>query len=75
MYYLLLNCRRKTSEACVGPHHPHSVESDYDDQTRSTYLVAVGLHQFSVHTSTSMHERRSLVTDGPFVETRELLGG
>ncbi len=46
-------------------------------QIRSTgkYLAAAPLHPVSTATSVRMREGKRLVTDGPFAETREQLGG
>ncbi len=43
--------------------------------TRGKYLGAAPLHPTSTATSIRMREGRPLVTDGPFAETREQLGG
>jgi hypothetical protein len=39
------------------------------------YLAAVPLHPTSTATSIRMREDKRMVTDGPFAETREQLGG
>jgi len=39
------------------------------------YLAAVPLHPTSTATSVRMREDKRMVTDGPFAETREQLGG
>ncbi len=46
-------------------------------QIRSTgqYLAAAPLHSVSAATSVRVREGKRLVTDGPFAETREQLGG
>jgi len=46
-------------------------------QIRSTgqYLAAAPLHSVSTATSVRVREGKRLVTDGPFAETREQLGG
>jgi hypothetical protein len=46
-------------------------------QIRSTgrHLVAAPLHPVSTATSVRMREGKRIVTDGPFAETREQLGG
>ena len=43
--------------------------------SRGQFLGASPLHPTSTATSIRMREGRSLVTDGPFAETREQLGG
>jgi hypothetical protein len=42
---------------------------------RGKYLSANPLHPTSTATSLRMREGRALMTDGPFAETREQLGG
>ena len=42
---------------------------------RGQYLDASPLHPVSTATSVRMREGKRLVTDGPFAETREQLGG
>lgn len=39
------------------------------------YLAAVPLHPTSTATSVRVHQDKRMVTDGPFAETREQLGG
>jgi len=39
------------------------------------YLAAAPLHPTSTATSVRLHDGKLLVTDGPFAETREQLGG
>ncbi len=55
----------------------------YTDSTRLTqelaekgqYVAAAPLHPVATATSVRVREGKSLVTDGPFAETREQLGG
>jgi hypothetical protein len=42
---------------------------------RGQYLTAAPLHPVATATSVRLREGRRLVTDGPFAETREVLGG
>jgi len=42
---------------------------------REQYLAAAPLHPTSTATSVRLHDGKLLVTDGPFAETREQLGG
>lgn len=59
------------------------LEQCYQESTRLThqlhatgnYLAAAPLHPTSTATSVRVREGRRLVTDGPFAETREQLGG
>jgi hypothetical protein len=58
-------------------------EQCYTDSARLTrelhaagqYVAAAPLHPVAEATSVRVREGRSLVTDGPFAETREQLGG
>ena len=43
--------------------------------SRGQYLAANPLHPISTATSVRVREGKRLVTDGPFAETREQLGG
>jgi hypothetical protein len=55
----------------------------YEESTRLTqdldasgqYLAAAPLHPTSMATSVRVRDGKRLVTDGPFAETREQLGG
>ena len=42
---------------------------------RGKYVAAAPLHPTSTATSVRMHDGRRMITDGPFAETREQLGG
>ena len=44
-------------------------------QSAGQYLAAAPLHPTSTATSVRVREGKRLVTDGPFAETREQLGG
>ena len=46
-----------------------------DLHSKRQYIAAAPLHPVSTATSVRVREGRSLVTDGPFAETREQLGG
>lgn len=43
--------------------------------SKGQYLATAPLHPVATATSVRMREGKSLVTDGPFAETREQLGG
>ena len=47
----------------------------HDLDAEGQYLAAAPLHPTSTATSVRVREGRRLVTDGPFAETREQLGG
>jgi hypothetical protein len=44
-------------------------------ESRGQYLAANPLHLMSTATSVRVRDGKALVTDGPFAETREQLGG
>lgn len=58
-------------EECYGESAQLAHQIDSDGQ----YLAAAPLHPTSTATSIRVREGKRLVTDGPFAETREQLGG
>src|SRR5205085_4230021 len=52
-----------------------SAQLTQDLNARGQYLGAGPLHSASTATSVRLREGKRLVTDGPFAETREQLGG
>lgn len=58
-------------EQCYG----ESTELAHQLNTAGQYLAAAPLHPTSTATSVRVREGKRLVTDGPFAETREQLGG
>ena len=52
-----------------------SAQLAQDLHTAGKYLAANPLHSVSTATSVRMRDGKRLVTDGPFAETREQLGG
>ncbi len=52
-----------------------SVQLTQDLNSSGHYLAASPLHPTSTATSVRVRDSRRLVTDGPFAETREQLGG
>lgn len=52
-----------------------SVELAQRLNSNGQYLAAAPLHPVSTATSVRVRDGKSLVTDGPFAETREQLGG
>lgn len=58
-------------EACMG----ESVELCHELQRKGQYLSASPLHSISTATSIRKKDGKTLVTDGPFAETAEQLGG
>jgi hypothetical protein len=52
-----------------------SVQLAHEINSAGHYLAAAPLHPTSTATSVRVREGKRLVTDGPFAETREQLGG
>src|SRR5256884_6408051 len=52
-----------------------SVQLAHQINSAGQYLAAAPLHPTSTATSVRVREGKRLVTDGPFAETREQLGG
>jgi hypothetical protein len=55
--------------------YAESTELTHDLHKRGQFLGASPLHSISTATSVRVREGKRLVTDGPFAETREHLGG
>lgn len=77
MKYLLLIY---VDEQTLGPTerevcYQESVELAHKINSAGQYLAAAPLHPTSTATSVRVREGKRLVTDGPFAETREQLGG
>lgn len=58
-------------EAC----YVESTQLAHEIQAKGQYLAASPLHPTAMATSVRVREGKRLVTDGPFAETREQLGG
>jgi len=52
-----------------------SAEIAHEIRSSGRYLVAAPLHPVATATSVRVRDGKRLVTDGPFAETREQLGG
>jgi hypothetical protein len=63
------------SEAEREQCYVESLQLTQDLNSSGQYLAAGPLHPTSTATSVRMREGKRLVTDGPFAETREQLGG
>jgi hypothetical protein len=55
--------------------YAESTQLAHDIQSRGQYLATNPLHPTSMATSVRVRDGKRLVTDGPFAETREQLGG
>jgi hypothetical protein len=55
--------------------YEESMQLAQDLEARGQYLAAAPLHPTSTATSVCVRDGKRLVTDGPFAETREQLGG
>ena len=55
--------------------YAESVQLTHQLKSRGQYLAANPLHPTSTAISVRVRDGKALVTDGPFAETREQLGG
>ena len=55
--------------------YEESVKLVHDIKASGQYLAAAPLHSVSTATSLRVRDGKRLVTDGPFAETKEQLGG
>jgi len=77
MKYMLLiyNDEQALSEADRKDCYAESTQLAHDIKSKGQYLAANPLHPTSMATSVRVRNGKRLVTDGPFAETREQLGG
>ena len=77
MKYLLLiyTEERERSEAERADCYAESTQLARDLHENGQYLSALPLQPVALATSVRVREGKRLVTDGPFAETREQLGG
>lgn len=77
MQYMLLiyGDENALSEAQRERCYAESAEYARGLHSKGKYLATAPLHPTSTATSVRMREGKRLVTDGPFAETREQLGG
>jgi hypothetical protein len=62
-------------EQSMGETEAESVQLTHALKSREQYLAANPLHPTSTATRVRVRNAKALVTDGPFAETREQLGG
>jgi hypothetical protein len=77
MRYMLLIYLEEQSVSDTEREHCYVESAQFANQLSSSghYLAAAPLHPVSTATSVRVREGKRLVTDGPFAETREQLGG
>jgi hypothetical protein len=77
MKYMLLiySDEQAISESEREQCYVESAQFAQELNSRGQYLDASPLHPISTATSVRVRDGKSLVTDGPFAETREQLGG
>jgi hypothetical protein len=80
MRYMLLcyddgEAWEKKGEAALRAAMAEAVQLTHELDARGQYLIASPLQPVSTATSVRVRNGKPLVTDGPFAETREHLGG
>jgi hypothetical protein len=77
MKYLLLIYRDEQEyiDRDLSQYRDESVQLAHDLKACGEYLAAAPLHPTATATSVRVRDGKRLVTDGPFAETREQLGG
>ena len=65
----------KAGEAALREAMEEAVQLAQQLNARGQYIMAAPLHSTSTATSVRVRDGKRLVTDGPFAETREVLGG
>jgi hypothetical protein len=77
MKYLLLIYMDENAMSAPEREHCYveSAQLAQDLHTKGQFVASAPLHPVATATSVRVREGKSLVTDGPFAETREQLGG
>jgi hypothetical protein len=77
MKYLLLIYMDENAMGDTEREHCYveSAQVAQDLHTKGQFVASAPLHPVATATSVCVREGKSLVTDGPFAETREQLGG
>jgi len=75
-YMLLIYGDEKAWTETAREHcYQESVQLTHDLNKSGQYVTAAPLHPVATATSVRVREGKPLITDGPFAETREQLGG
>lgn len=75
-YMMLVYLDEKALSDAEREHcYVESVQLIQDLNAKGKYLMASPLHPIATATSVRLRDGKRLVTDGPFAETREQLGG
>ncbi len=75
-YILLIYMHEQAMNETEREHcYAESTQLTHDLNATGQYLAAAPLHPVATATSVRLRDGRRLVTDGPFAETREQLGG
>jgi hypothetical protein len=75
-YMLLIYMEEQAMNETEREHcYAESAQLAQQLQLNGQYLATAPLHSVATATSVQMREGKKLVTDGPFAETREQLGG
>jgi hypothetical protein len=75
-YMLLIYMEEKAMNEAEREHcYVESTQLAHDLKAKGQYLAANPLHPVVAATSVRVRDGKPLVTDGPFAETREQLGG
>jgi hypothetical protein len=75
-YMLLIYLEEQTLDEAERAHcYLESTQLAQEIHSKGQYLAAAPLHPTSTATSVRVRDGKRLVTDGPFAETREQLGG
>jgi hypothetical protein len=65
----------QAGKAALDAAMQEAVQLTHQLAAKGQYLMASPLHPVSTATSVKVRDGKRLVTDGPFAETREVLGG
>jgi hypothetical protein len=65
----------RAGQAALQEAMQEAVQLTHELDARGQYLAAAPLHPAATATSVRVRDGRRIVTDGPFAETREVLGG